>query len=261
MATDPITETVHAEDGTAIAFDRSGTGPPLILVEGATCFRANSPLRGLAGLLTTDFTVYTYDRRGRGDSGDGPAYAIGREVEDLDALIGAAGGWAFVHGVSSGALLAMRAAADGLAIPRLSLFEPPVRLDDDEPETSHFTAEMTRLIAADRRQEALERFLTSIGIPDEVVAGMIASTPALVQAAHTIVYDCIISDATTVEVAASVKTPTLVVDSEGSTEDLTGWAAAVMDALPNGTHRSLAGEWHRVPDADLAPVITRFLLG
>lgn len=255
----PTTETVQSADGTTIAFERAGAGPPLVIVDAALGFRRYSPLDGLAALLRADFTVYRYDRRGRGESGDGPAYTIGREVEDLDAVIGAAGGAAFVHGLSSGALLAMQAAAAGLAIPRLSLFEPPVRTDDGPP-TSDFTVEMTGLIAAGRRREAVERFLTSIGIPTETVDQMLAAAPDLESIAHTIVHDCVISDATTVGVAASVPVPTLVVDSEGSSENLTGWAKAVMDALPDGTHRSLPGEWHGVPDEDLVPVLACFLL-
>jgi pimeloyl-ACP methyl ester carboxylesterase len=253
------TETVRSADGTTIAFERSGSGPPLVMVDAALGHRRYSPLEGPAGLLAADFTVHRYDRRGRGESGDASAYAIEREVEDLDAVIGAAGGAAFVHGLSSGALLAMQAAAAGLDIPRLSLFEPPVRTDDGPP-TSDFTVEMTGLVAAGHRREAVERFLTSIGIPTEVVDEMLVSAPGLETIAHTVVHDCVISDATTAEVATAIPVPTLVVDSEGSTENLTGWAKAVMDALPDGTHRSLPGEWHGVPDEDLAPVLTRFFL-
>jgi pimeloyl-ACP methyl ester carboxylesterase len=259
-SSETTTEKVRSADGTTIAFERSGDGPPLVIVDAALGFRRHSPLDGLAALLVADFTVYRYDRRGRGESGDAPAYAVEREVEDLDAVIGAAGGSAFVHGLSSGALLAMQAAAAGLDIPRLSLFEPPIRTDDDEPATSDFTVEMSGLVVDGHRREAIERFLTSVGLPTEAVDQMVEATPALETIAHTIVYDCVISDATTVEVAASIPVPTLVVDSEGSSENLTGWAKAVMDALPAGSHRSLAGEWHRVPDEDLAPVVTGFLL-
>ena len=107
--------TVRSKDGTLIAFDRAGSGPPLILVDGALCYRASGPMKPLSALLSPQFTVFTYDRRGRGESGDRPPYAIEREVEDLDALIAEAGGSAFVYGTSSGAALSIEAARRGLA--------------------------------------------------------------------------------------------------------------------------------------------------
>src|SRR5688572_14320367 len=137
------TRTVRSADGTTIAYETTGTGPPLILVDAALGSRDTSAMRGVADLLAEDFTVLTYDRRGRGESGDAPAYAIEREIEDLDALIAVAGGSAFVHALSSGALLALQAGAAGLSIAKLSLFEPPIREPDDEGETSAFTTEMT----------------------------------------------------------------------------------------------------------------------
>src|SRR3712207_4981311 len=120
--------TVTSRDGTSIAFDRSGNGPPVILVCGGSTDRmANAPL---AEFLAPRFTVFNYDRRGRGDSGDTAPYAVEREVEDLDAVIAAAGGSAFVYGTSSGAALALEAAASGLAITKLAMWEPPFSLDE-----------------------------------------------------------------------------------------------------------------------------------
>src|SRR5215218_2186490 len=115
-------------DGTTIAFDQVGDGPPVILVCGGSTDRmANAPL---ANLLAEHFTVFNYDRRGRGDSGDTAPYAVEREVEDLDTVIAAAGGSAFVYGTSSGAALALEAAASGLAITKLAMWEPPFSPDD-----------------------------------------------------------------------------------------------------------------------------------
>jgi pimeloyl-ACP methyl ester carboxylesterase len=105
---------VRSKDGTSIAFDRSGIGPALILVGGAMSDRTGAAT--VSSLLASRFTVFAYDRRGRGDSGDTPPYAVEREVEDLDALIGEAGGSAFVMGGSSGAVLALDAAAHGVAV-------------------------------------------------------------------------------------------------------------------------------------------------
>src|SRR5437879_4691813 len=117
--------TVTSRDGTRIAYDKRGSGPALILVDGAFCYRAFGPMPKLAELLSDRFTVYNYDRRGRGDSSDTKPYAVAREVEDLAALFEAAGGSAFLYGISSGAALALRAAGNGLAVRKLAVYEPP----------------------------------------------------------------------------------------------------------------------------------------
>src|SRR5918996_3561530 len=133
MTTQATTSTVRSEDGTSIAYERIGTGPPLVIVDAALGFRGFGPMGELAGLLAGDFMVVTYDRRGRGESTDTPPYAVEREVEDLAALIAAAGGSAFVYGFSSGAVLGLHAAARGLPITKLALLEPPLGVDDRPP--------------------------------------------------------------------------------------------------------------------------------
>jgi hypothetical protein len=135
--------------------------------------------------------------------------------------------------------------------------EPPIGTDDD-PADAAFTAEMESLVTAGRRREAVERFLAAVGVPAEILAGMAPSMPALDAVAHTIVYDCLISAATTTELLAKVPTPTLVLDSQGSSDDLTGWAASVAAALPDARYRSLPGGWHGVPVEVLAPVVAEF---
>src|SRR5688572_15000386 len=125
--------TAHSADGTAIAYETSGHGPPLILVDGALCYREMGPSRAVAKALSERFTVITYDRRGRGESGDTAPYFVERELEDLEALIAAAGGSAYVCGFSSGAVLALDAAARGLPISALALYEPPFIVDDSRP--------------------------------------------------------------------------------------------------------------------------------
>jgi pimeloyl-ACP methyl ester carboxylesterase len=252
--------TVQSVDGTRIVFDRSGSGPALVMVDPAGGYSGFDSIRGLGALLAADFTVFTYDRRGRGTSGDTQPYAVEREVEDLAAVIAEAGGSAFVYGFSSGGLLALHAAAGGLTIDKLAVFEAPVRGEGEPPDRS-FTEEIAELVSAGRRAAAVDRFLTSIGVPPEVLAEMAPVRPALEAVAHTLVYDCRISDATTFELLRSVQTPTLVLDSQGSSDDLTGGAAAIAAALPGGTRRSLTGEWHGVPDEDLAPVVTGFFHG
>jgi pimeloyl-ACP methyl ester carboxylesterase len=254
---------VTSTDGTTIAYDRIGTGPALILVDAAGHYRDFSSFGGLIELLAADFTVYHYDRRGRGGSTDTPPYAVHREVEDLAALIDQAGGSANLYGFSSGCLVALHAAASGLPIDRLALLEPPIEAEQDRAAQAAFTAELAALVAAGRRGYAVSHFLTSIGVPEDILAGM-RGTPswsAMEAVAHTLVYDCMISEATSVQLLASVTVPTLVLDSEGSGDDLTGMAAVAARSMPNARHRSLPGEWHGVPDEILAPVLTEFFTG
>jgi pimeloyl-ACP methyl ester carboxylesterase len=159
---------VRSKDGTVIAFDRSGTGPALVLVGGAFQFRAfDQRTQQLASILSARFDVYHYDRRGRGESTDTIPYAVEREVEDLEALIAAAGGKAYVFGMSSGAVLALRAAASGLAIRKLALYEPPF----NNPAMDSYTKELTSLLAQGRRGDAAALAMKTFGAPPEVVAG------------------------------------------------------------------------------------------
>jgi pimeloyl-ACP methyl ester carboxylesterase len=165
MTTQATAGKARSADGTTIAFERTGTGPALILVDAALGFRGFGPMGELAGLLAGDFTVVTYDRRGRGESTDTPPYVVDREVDDLAALIEEAGGSAFVYGFSSGAVLGLHAAARGLPIPKLALLEPPIPLDD-QPEEGDLRAEVAEMVAAGRRGDAVEHFNRSIGVPE-----------------------------------------------------------------------------------------------
>jgi pimeloyl-ACP methyl ester carboxylesterase len=250
---------VTSRDGTSIAFERVGAGPALILVDAAGSYRDFRPLRAPVERLAADFTVYVYDRRGRGASTDTLPYTVQREVDDLAALIAEAGGSACVYAMSSGCLLALHAAAGGLAIPRLALFEPPIEPNEAPAGETDFTTELAELVAAGRRREAVAFFHRGIGVPAEVMAQMTPPVWAALEAvAHTLVYDCRLSDSMSLRLLRSVTVPTLVIDSQGSSGELTGMAATVVEALPNGTGRSLAGEWHGVPDETLAPVLTGF---
>jgi pimeloyl-ACP methyl ester carboxylesterase len=157
--------TVRSKDGTSIAFDKSGEGPPLILVDGAFMHRSFGQPE-LAERLAEAFTVFRYDRRGRGDSGDTAPYAVEREVDDLQALIEAAGGSAYVYGISSGAALAIEAAARGAAISKLALYEAPFIVDDSRPPVpDDVVAQLNELLAANRRGDAVRLFLRQVGAP------------------------------------------------------------------------------------------------
>jgi pimeloyl-ACP methyl ester carboxylesterase len=257
-------DTTRSADGTMIAYEWTGAGPAVVLVDAACGFRGFGPMRQLAGLLAGDFTVFAYDRRGRGDSGDTEPYEVLREVEDLEAVIAAAGGTAAVYGFSSGAVLALHAAGHTrfqATISRLALLEPPVILQDAPAPPSELEAQLAELIAAGRRGEAIEHFHRTIGVPDAMVAGLRQDPawPALADLAHTLTYDLRINGAMTTGVLSTVTIPTLVIDSAGSDQRLRTWAAGVAARLPHSEYRTLPGAWHG-PDVDaLAGTLTDFL--
>ncbi|NRQ36118.1 alpha/beta hydrolase [Nonomuraea sp. NN258] len=246
--------TVTSSDGTRIAFDRVGAGPAVVLVDPAMCYRGAGPNTPLAPELARDFTVYTYDRRGRGDSGDAEEYSVEREYADLAALIEHAGGAAFVFGHSSGGVLAAGASLAGVPIARLALFEPPPVDDGEMP------VQLDKLVRAGRRGEAVELFQSSVGLPQEMIAGMRNSPfrPALDAIAHTLVYDTTIAGWITLDAYAGVAVPTLLVDSESSPPTLHESTAAVAAAVPGARRRTLPGGFHDVAPDVLAPALKEF---
>jgi pimeloyl-ACP methyl ester carboxylesterase len=253
---------VLSKDGTTIAFDRSGHGPPVILVTGALSDR--SSWMGLPALLESRCTVFAYDRRGRGASGDTLPYAVAREVEDLEALVAEAGGAAGVFGVSSGAALALEAAARGVAVSRLALFEPPYRIDQNAPRPpADLSTKVAQLTASGRPGEAVEYFMTkAVGLPSEAVARMRNAPmwPGIEALAHTLLHDFeIMGDGSfPTDRVESVALPTLVLGSEGSAPWLRQAVQAVGNALPNAETRFLAGQFHSIPPETLAPVLEEF---
>ncbi len=254
-------EKIHSTDGTAIAFDRLGDGPAVILVCGATTDRSeNAPL---AALLAEHFTVFNYDRRGRGDSGDTQPYAVEREVEDIAAVIAAAGGLAFVYGISSGAALALEAAASRLAITKLALWEPPFILDENLRPPADTARIYTELVAAGRRSDAVEYFVAKVvGVPAEFVAQ--ARNAPFWQAqetlAHTLAYDATIMGDYSLprERAASVTAPTLVIAGGADLPWMRETARALADVIPDAQRRTLEGQPHDVAAEAIAPVLEEF---
>ncbi|MGN9787861.1 alpha/beta fold hydrolase [Nonomuraea sp. ZG12] len=250
--------TVTSADGTTIAYERTGDGPPLILVDGAMCHRAAGPMRPLAALLRDAFTVHLYDRRGRGESSDTRPYAVAREVEDLQALIARAGGEAYVYGISSGAALALATAAADPGITGLALYEPPF-LADAGSRTEAYTERLHELLDAGRRGDAVALFMTHVGIPEQVIAG-IRSQPGwatLEAIAPTLAYDDeILTDAP--HLASAITVPALILAGGASPHGLQQAAKATADALPTAEHRTLDGQTHDVAPEALAPVLTEF---
>jgi pimeloyl-ACP methyl ester carboxylesterase len=260
---------VISKDGTTIAFDTSGKGPGVVLVGGALSDR--SAAGPLATLLAPDFTVFSYDRRGRCDSGDTSPYKVEREVEDIEALIEEAGGSAFVFGISSGAALALQAAAHLKSIKRLALYEPPYIVDDTRPPIPEdFVTQMERLLAAGCRGDVVELFMTQgVGVPAEFVAAMRQdpSWSQLESLAHTLIYDISIMGysqpgrplpAELTRRAASVKAPTLVMAGGASPAWLHNAAQAVAKVIPSAQTRILEGQTHAVAPDVLAPVLIEF---
>jgi len=255
-------DSVTSKDGTVITFDRLGAGPPVILVCGGSVDRSsNAPL---AALLAQQFTVFNYDRRGRGASGDTAPYAVAREVEDIDAIVEVAGGSANLYGSSSGAALALEAARTlGGRITKLALWEPPY-IPDGYPRPPADTAQtFTELVASGRRGDAAEFFMAKVvGLPAEFVAQARSSLwwPAQEGLAHTLAYDATIMGDYTLpaERVAAVMVPTLVLDGGASFPFMGPAAQALAAALPNGRRQTLEGQRHDVAVEALAPVVAEF---
>ncbi|MFG1965047.1 alpha/beta fold hydrolase [Nonomuraea sp. NPDC049028] len=260
----PVTGEVTSADGTPIAFGRSGTGPAVILVHGAFTDRTHPTLRGVAEALGSWFTVFDYDRRGRGESGDTHPYAVEREIEDLAALIEAAGGSAMVFGGSSGAALAL-AAAPRLAIAKLAVWEPPYHVDDSAPSLPYdFAARLEDLVKRGRRAEAIELFMVAAAeVPVEAVAAMRVqpSWPQLEEIAHTLAYEAAVlgpGNALPAEALASIAQPVLVLTGGDSPRWMAEAGRAVAETVPRTVHRILEGQTHNVAPESLAPELLEF---
>lgn len=259
-----MTSFVTSPDGTRIAFDRLGDGPPVVVVSGMFCDRQTT--QPLAEQLAQQFSVINYDRRGRGESGDTAPYAVEREVEDLGALIAAVGGSAAVYGHSSGAGLALNGAAGGLPITRLVLHEPPYGGDDDEStRAARELAEQVRAaVTGSRYGEAIKLFMADSGMPAEMIDGM-STDPKMLAVALTMPYDHeIMGDfdhggTIPVELVRAIDVPTLVLAGGASPDFFRDTADRLTDLLPNGTLTVLDGQDHGAPADVVAPLVAAFL--
>lgn len=259
---------VTSKDGTTIAYDTKGQGPALILVDGALGYRALGFGNELRDLLAKNFSVYTYDRRGRGESSNSKPYAVKREVEDIDALIDAAGGSAFVYGISSGACLALEAAIRlGSKIKKLALYEPPYNSAREAVQPwKDYKQQVGELVAANRRGDAVALFMKFVGTPDNMIDGMrqAAIWPMFESAAATLPYDAAAMGedrAAPIARAAKVKAQTLVMDGGASLQVIPFMhetATALANAIPHAQERLLEGQMHDVKAEALAPVLVEF---
>lgn len=255
---------VISKDGTVIAYDKAGNGPVLILVDGALCSRAFGPMSKLAKLLAGNFTVVTYDRRGRNESADTPLYAVEREIEDIEALINDNGGAANVFGISSGAGLALGAAAQGLNITRLALYEPPFMVDDKgHHPPADSLQQLQHMIAEGRRGDAVKYFMKDmIGLPGIAIFIMklMPVWSKLKAVAHTLPYDvAVMGDYSLPEKkAASVKIPTLISGGDKSQVTLQHAVKRLCEVMPNSELQILKGQTHNVSAKVIAPVLIEF---
>lgn len=264
--------TVTSTDGTTIAYTAWGEGDPIVIIDGATAYRATTPENAqTAELLADEFLVINYDRRGRGESGDTAPYAVKREFEDLAAIIAEAGGDrpATVFGWSTGALLALNAAQAGVPIARLALFEPPVVVDDGRPPLPEdYVERLDAAIADGRREDAVTLFLTAaVGMPEEFIAGMRESDewPGLEAIAHTIAYDgrnvgdTMSGKPLRADLWDHVDIPVLVMHGTGTWPFLITGSQAVAELLPTANLKPVPGENHSTTADVLAAALRKFI--
>jgi pimeloyl-ACP methyl ester carboxylesterase len=251
-------ELVESADGTGIALDRSGSGPPLVIVLGASCDRSTS--KPLAGLLASSYTVYEYDRRGRGDSGNGLPLSIEAEIEDLAAVVAAAGEAPFVYGHSSGGLLALETAARGIAMRRLAVYEPPYTGDHDPgPE---FGRHLDELVATGHRDEAAEQWLAVTGTPARIIES-IKSSPGWAQRqalAHTLSQDLRLANngRAPIERLKAIEIPVLALAGGASPPWAASTTAMLAGSLPHASERIVDGQQHIPADSVIAAILESF---
>lgn len=260
--------TTFSKDGTKIVYDKTGQGLALIIVAGA--FQDRTAMTAYAEPLSKRFTVYNYDRRGRGESGDNQPYAVEREIEDIDALIQEAGGSAFVFGGSSGGVLTMDAAAHGSNITKLAVYEPPFVVDNSrDPVPADIVGQLKEMLAAGRRGDAAETFMTRGSLMSaDMVAGMRKQPfwPSVEAVAHTLVYDAMIMDGTMqgtplpVDRWANVTIPTLVIYGSAGPSWSRNAAEALIKLLPQAEGQTLQGQFHTLTPDALTPVLEKFFL-
>jgi pimeloyl-ACP methyl ester carboxylesterase len=266
-------KTVTSKDGTIIAFDQVGKGPIVILVDGALQSRAfDQGMAKLAELLAPHFTVIHYDRRGRGDSTDMQSHAFDREtalaceIEDIEAIIDSAGGSASLYGISSGAALAMEAAIrlDG-KIRKLAMYEAPYNDDETSRQRwKQYTKQLSELLAADRKGDAVGLFMMLVGASAADVEGVRQHPmwPLWEAVAPSLAYDHIADmgeDASVpTERAAGVSVPSLIMNGSESFPFMHATAVTLAKAIPNAQHRTLEGQTHEVAAEAIAPLLIEF---
>lgn len=257
------TTTATSKDGTVIAYDKTGTGPGIVVVNGALSHRKYAGANELAGQLAENFTVIFYDRRGRGESTDTKPYAKEREIEDIEAIANEVGGSVYLFGSSSGAALALLA-AEKLGpgkVAKLALYEPPYG-SATEQEYAEEKAKVNELVRGGKPGDAVAYFLEKRGTPPDKMEGMKKSPEwsGMVRIGHTLVYDFeVMGDGTIpADIAKNIAVPTLVMDGEKSFDFVHATADALGGIIPGAARKTLEGQSHNASPEVLAPVLLAF---
>ncbi|MBC9932744.1 alpha/beta fold hydrolase [Chitinophaga qingshengii] len=255
-------KTTYSKDGTKLAYNVTGKGPALIFITGATCYRQFKPVLYDASVFSTAFTVYSYDRRGRGDSGNTLPYAVEREIEDIEAMIDAAGGQAYLYGHSSGAILALSAAlALGDKVSKLVMYDAAYSPDEVyKEEFAGFSQGLYQLLEEGKNQEAITSFLEGIGIPQEAFAEFYPDWQTMVDLAPTLAYDTTLAcTLVPAAAAATLTTPTQIIVGEKSPASMAVVAQQLKAAIPHAVCTVAKGQDHMAAPEVVLPVLTAFL--
>lgn len=259
--------TTTSNDGTTIAYESTGTGPAVVLVDGALSYRESGPARPLAEQLAKDYTVTSYDRRGRGESGDTAPYSIEREVDDLAAVLKEVGGSAYVYGISSGAALVLEAACQGLPITKAAVYEIPLfTAGGRDWNAAEYVRELDQLVAAGNRGKAVKHFMRAVEVPTPFIALMplMPAWSKLKRVAHTLPYDHALLGDTAAghEVPlprwSRSQTPTLVMCGGKSPGWMQQAQRVAAEAIPGAEHRTIAGQTHMLKPEAVAPVLRQY---
>jgi pimeloyl-ACP methyl ester carboxylesterase len=256
--------TLTSADGTEIAYEIAGSGPPVVLVDGAMCFRDSGPMRSIADALTGRLSIGLYDRRGRGASGDTSPYSTDREIDDLAALIGALGGAAGLFGISSGGALALHAAAalGPATVTRVGVYEVPFVPEPMRAGAAGYTQELTTALAAGDREKALRLFFSRVGMPEEAIEGMSRSPfwPVSLAIAPTLAYDdeAMGDSAVPIDLVRRLRVPVLGLAGAASPDFLQFGARGVAEAAADGRFELIAGQTHAIEADAVAPHLTSF---
>jgi pimeloyl-ACP methyl ester carboxylesterase len=255
---------ILSQDQTEVAYDKQGVGPTVILIDGALSFRLFGPMPELAKLLSTHFAVVTYDRRGRGESGDNQPYALEREIEDIQALIDNSGGSSFLYGISSGSCLALEATLKlGEKVKKLAMYEPPYRDDgDSRAEWGEYNRQLNEFLSKGRRGDAVALFMTFVGTPADQIEAM-RKTPMwsmLEAVAPTLAYDAAASgkDRFIPTDVSNITAPTLIMHGAEGFLFLKQTALKLSKTIPNAEFRTIEGQTHAVASEAIAPVLAEF---
>lgn len=254
---------VRSKDGTKLAYNKTGAGPPLIYITGASCFRSFSPILKAVKVFSQHFTVYNYDRRGRGDSSDTAPYTVSKEVDDLEALIDACGGKAFLYGHSSGAVLALEAALRlEEKIDQVIVYDPPyVHTKSYKANYQALAEEVMVQLSQKNNKQAMKTFLSGIGMPKFFVwfLPLFPGWRTMHTLAPTLAYDIeLTKDFPPLDRFKEIKLPTLVLVGSKSPESIRVVGEEIAKAIPNAAFEKVAGQDHMINAKVLLPKFIRF---